>query len=101
MRSRTLAREAALKALYQLDLRRSVPDAELEELYALEAPQREAADYARILVRGARKHQARIDALITEVAENWELSRMAAIDRNLLRLAIFELLERDDIPAAV
>ncbi|MBI3723228.1 transcription antitermination factor NusB [bacterium] len=101
MRSRTLAREAALKALYQVDLRSSVPDGEIEELLEREAPQREARDYARVLVRGARKNVERIDSEIAQVAENWELSRMAAIDRNVLRLAIYELLFREDIPPAV
>ena len=101
MRARTLAREAALKALYQLDLRRSVPDAEIEELLQREAPQREAADYARVLVKGTRKLLARIDREIVEVAENWDLARMAALDRNVLRLAVFEMIEREDIPPAV
>jgi transcription antitermination factor NusB len=101
VRSRTLAREAALKALYQLDLRSSVPDAEVEELLGREAPQREAQDYARIVVKGTRKNLARIDGEITQVAENWDLGRMAAIDRNILRLAIYEMLFREDIPPAV
>jgi transcription antitermination factor NusB len=101
VRSRTLAREAALKALYQLDLRTSVPDADLEELLQREAPQAEARDYARIIVRGTRKAQARIDQEIVQVAENWDLSRMAAIDRNVIRLAIYEMLHRRDIPPPV
>lgn len=101
MRSRTLAREAALKALYQLDLRSSVPDAELDELLERECPHAEAREYARLLVRGTRKHQESIDREITQVAENWDLGRMAAIDRNVLRMAIFEMLHRDDIPPAV
>lgn len=101
MRSRTLAREAALKALYQLDLRSSVPDAEVEELLAREAPQREAQDYARIVVKGTRKNLTEIDGEITQVAENWDLGRMAAIDRNVLRLAIYEMTQREDIPPAV
>jgi transcription antitermination factor NusB len=101
VRSRTLAREAALKALYQLDLRSSVPDAEVEELLVREAPPREAQDYARAVIRGTRKNVARIDGEIAQVAENWDLQRMAAIDRNVLRLAIYELLFREDIPPAV
>lgn len=101
MRARTLAREAALKALYQLDLRRSVPDAEIEELLQREAPPREAQDYARVLVKGTRKHLPRIDKEIVDVAENWELGRMAALDRNVLRLAVYEMIDREDIPAAV
>lgn len=101
MRSRTAAREAALKGLYQLDLRSSVPDAELDELLERECNQREAQDYARLLIKGTRKHETSIDKEITQVAENWDLARMAAIDRNVLRMAIFEMLHRDDIPPAV
>ncbi len=101
MRSRTLAREAALKGLYQLDLRKSVPDGEIEELLEQEAPQREARDYARAVIRGTRKNLERIDGEIAQVAENWDLARMAAVDRNVLRLAIYELIFREDIPPAV
>ena len=101
MRSRTQAREAALKGLYQLDLRSSVPEAELEELLAHECEQRDAQDYARILIKGTRRELDGIDKEIKDVAENWDLGRMAAIDRNVLRMAIFELKNRDDIPPAV
>ncbi|MEZ0230205.1 MAG: transcription antitermination factor NusB [Planctomycetota bacterium] len=101
MRSRTAAREAALKGLYQLDLRSSVPDPELDELLARECNQREAQDYARHLVKGTRKHLVAIDREIAQVAENWDLGRMAAIDRNVLRMAIYEMLHREDIPPAV
>jgi transcription antitermination factor NusB len=101
MRSRTQAREAALKGLYQLDLRSSVPETELEELLAHECEQRDAQDYARILIKGTRRELDGIDKEIKDVAENWDLGRMAAIDRNVLRMAIFELKNRDDIPPAV
>jgi transcription antitermination factor NusB len=101
MRSRTLAREAALKGLYQLDLRSSVPDPELDELLERECEPKEARDYARILVKGTRKNVATIDQEIAQVAENWDLGRMAAIDRNVLRMAIYEMIYRDDIPAPV
>ncbi len=101
MRSRTAAREAALKGLYQLDLRSSVPDSELDELLERECAQREAQDYARHLVKGTRKNLAAIDSEISQVAENWDLGRMAAIDRNVLRMAIYEMLHREDIPPAV
>jgi transcription antitermination factor NusB len=101
VRARTVAREAALKALYQLDLRSSVPEAEVEELIAREAQQPDAQSYARECVKGTWSRRAEIDKTIESVAENWQLSRMAAIDRNVLRLAIYEMLFRDDIPAAV
>ena len=101
MRSRTLAREAALKGLYQLDLRSEVNDRELDELLERECPQRDARDYAKHLVKGTRKPQESIDREIAQVAQSWVLGRMAAIDRNVLRMAIYEMLHRDDIPPAV
>ncbi len=101
MRARTVAREAALKALYQLDLRSAFPAAEIEELLAREASTSDARSYARECVRGTREHVEEIDKEISAVAENWDLARMAAVDRNVLRLAIYEMCFRTDIPPAV
>jgi transcription antitermination factor NusB len=60
-----------------------------------------ATEYARLLVAGVQEHQADIDALIARYADHWTIARMPVIDRNLLRIAMFELLWRDDIPVAV
>jgi len=61
----------------------------------------EAFDYARSLVAGTLDHLDEIDALITRQADNWRLERMPAVDRNILRLAVFELLHEEDIPKLV
>lgn len=61
----------------------------------------EAFDYARSLVSGTIEHLEEIDALITRQADNWRLERMPAVDRNILRLAVFELLHEEDIPKLV
>ncbi len=61
----------------------------------------EAFDYARSLVSGTLDHLDEIDALITRQADNWRLERMPAVDRNILRLAVFELLHEEDIPKLV
>lgn len=53
------------------------------------------------LIRGTMEHRDEIDAIICQHAKNWELKRIAAVDRNILRLAIFEMLHRDDIPPVV
>ena len=71
---------------------------ELPPLTAEEAAMRLFADP---LIRGALEHRDAIDALIKKYAQNWELHRMAAVDRNILRLAIYEMLHRDDIPPVV
>jgi len=101
MRKRTQARELALQLMYQLDLR---GDEILDEVTAAVAPgagDPEMADFARELIFGVREKRAEIDRHIEEVAKNWQLKRMAAIDRNILRLATYELLFRPDIPPLV
>jgi len=57
--------------------------------------------FAEPLIRGALEHRDEADALIKRHAQNWDLHRMAAVDRNILRLAIYEMLHRDDIPPVV
>jgi N utilization substance protein B len=57
--------------------------------------------FADPLIRGALEHRAESDAVIVRHAKNWELHRIAAVDRNILRLAIYEILHRDDIPPVV
>ena len=101
MRKRTQARELALQLMYQLDLR---GDEILEEVDAALSPgagDPEMLEFARELVHGCREKRAEIDRQIEEVAKNWQLKRMAAIDRNILRLATYELLYREDIPPLV
>lgn len=61
----------------------------------------EAFEYARALVEGAVDHAGEIDDLIRQQADNWRLERMPAVDRNILRLAVFELLYEEDIPKLV
>ncbi|HOK77865.1 MAG TPA: transcription antitermination factor NusB [Verrucomicrobiota bacterium] len=57
--------------------------------------------FANDLIRGAWQHRGKIDALITKHAKNWDLCRMAVVDRNILRIAIYEMLYREDIPPVV
>jgi transcription antitermination protein NusB len=57
--------------------------------------------FADPLITGTMEHRAEVDAVIVKHAKNWDMDRMAAVDRNILRLAIFEMLHRDDIPPVV
>ena len=57
--------------------------------------------FAEPMIRGALEHRDEADAVIKKHAQNWDLHRMAAVDRNVLRLAIYEMLHRDDIPPVV
>jgi len=94
------ARELALRMLFQLDVGKQpleeVMEAALEQSH-LEGKNRE---FAEELVRETLAHQAVIDAKIVALSADWSLDRQAAVDRNLLRLASYELLYRPDAPVA-
>jgi transcription antitermination factor NusB len=101
IRPRSQAREAALKALYQIDVRPDLTADELDEVLKGEARSEEALAFARELVQGTRAHLAEIDVEVEAVAHNWNLKRMAVVDRNVIRIGAYELMHRDDIPPAV
>ena len=85
-------RRAAVVALYQHD----VTGRPLDELVAKRAP-----DFTRELAEGVVGEQPELDALISHFAEGWTLDRIAPLERSIMRVALFELLHRDDIPNEV
>jgi len=98
--SRRAARKRALDVLYEADLRsRPLP----EVLAAHLEPGRPdpLPEFALALVRGVHRHREEIDGLIGEHARGWRLPRMPVVDRNVLRMGVFELLHAPDIPRAV
>ena len=95
MRTRRDARERALSLCYELDVRGESLDDLLAGLPTPPDP------YAVELVRGVEDHREEVDALIRKYADRWSLERMPVIDRNLLRMAVFELAHRPDVPVAV
>ncbi len=106
MGARRTARERALQALYQLDMSGGSPDEALNAAWdsiAAEMPRPDPAakQFARELIDGVVKHLRDIDSLIEEHSHNWRLDRMDRIDRNVIRLAVFELKFREDIPRKV
>ena len=101
MKKRTRARELALQYLYQVDLLGERGVTELDDFLRQEERDSETCRFARRLVEGSRERSEAIDAEISGVAQNWHISRMAVIDRNVLRIATFELLHCDDIPPKV
>ncbi len=101
MRNRTRARELALQVLYQIDLRRDEFSEDQDELFLDAEEPGDVVDFARILVEGTLESRDRADAMITGVAEHWDIDRMAVIDRNILRLAVHEMTSRPDIPGKV
>jgi transcription antitermination protein NusB len=97
--ARSKARKRALDVLFEAELRR-VPVLELlAERITLGSPP--VPEYAAELVRGVASHQEQIDSLIAENAVDWTLDRMPAVDRNVLRLGVYELLWADDVPDGV
>lgn len=102
---RQRARRAALQGLYQLDIQRLPATAGVAEILAhtlVEAGlEGAAADHARKLVSGTWAAAARYDEMIREAARHWEVGRMPAVDRNIIRLALHELIEHPDVPARV
>jgi transcription antitermination factor NusB len=101
VKRRTRARELALQFLYQLDLRGEDLLPEARDSITAEERDSETTRFALRLVQGAFEHRVEIDRMIQGVAQNWNISRMAVVDRNVLRLATFELLHCQDIPPKV
>jgi N utilization substance protein B len=98
---RTRARERALQALYQIDVAAEGIDDALSRFWkSFEPVEREVMDLAEGLVRGVAAHRRAVDETIEETSTNWRLDRMAKVDRNVLRLAVYELL-RTDVPVKV
>ena len=101
MRKRTQARVYALQMLYQIDMTDDPVDVVLSQFWKDKEQEPEVRDFAAQLVKGTSENLTEIDALLAEYSENWDLDRMPAIDRSILRFATYELLYRDDIPPKV
>ncbi len=100
--NRRRAREYALQMLFQADFaakgeERAVP----EDVVPGKSDKGDLKGFALDIYRGTLKNLGEIDRVIQDAAENWDLHRMAAVDRNILRFAVYEILYREDIPSAV
>ena len=102
MRKRTKARESALKILYAIDITGDEPKKCIDNYWKdNEENETEVKAFANALVLGAFNNIKEIDSVISECATNWQLKRMAVVDRNILRFATYELLFADEIPPKV
>ena len=101
MRKRTKAREAALQVLYQIDIKNEPASDQLRDYQAHHNEDASVREFCSQLVMGTIEHIQKIDELIKKYAANWELSRMAVIDRNIIRMSTYELLHESDIPPKV
>lgn len=108
MGTRRISREAALQFLYQEDFT-ITPDqqfgydlVERFDLFcALYQVNKKARSYALLLLQGITDNLEQVDGMIAEAASNWRIARIAATDRNLLRIAVFEMLKMEDVPPQV
>ena len=91
MAGRSRAREVALQALYQEDLNPQDSPKLLSRFLGSNLNNEDLRDFARQLIMGVKRNQEELDSLLEAHADNWSLSRMAATDRNVLRLGAFEI----------
>jgi len=99
MGKRRKAREVALQFLYQLDQHGAEdPAPHGDEFWARHPVDPDTQAFADALVRGSKQQQPKIDQLLAQYAEHWDLDRMAVVDRNILRMAVYELLWEPDVP---
>ena len=102
MGRRRKSREVALQFLYQLDVHdESDPMTHEAEFWTRHPVDDATRAFASALVVGTKRRQGEIDGLIVQYAEHWELDRMAVVDRNILRLAVYELLDQGTAPPKV
>jgi len=102
MRKRTLSREVALKVLYASDITGETVEESSQKFWSAQKEiDPDVKDFSEILVAGVDKNLETIDEIISKYASNWNIGRMATIDRNVLRIASFELLYTLDVPPKV
>src|SRR5262245_2964547 len=101
MGRRTKARECAFQMLYQWDMTRETMDHVVESYWRVRSTTDLTRSMADRLARGAQAQVEGIDAEITRVSKNWRFDRIAAVDRNIIRIGVFELVNDAGTPAAV
>jgi N utilization substance protein B len=97
--ARTKARKRALDVLFESEVRGLPLDGTLEQRLSDAEPP--VGEYSERLVRGVAEHRERIDGLLAAYSEGWTLDRMPSVDRNVLRIGVYELLYVEDVPDAV
>lgn len=102
MSARSKARKQALDLLYEADIRRLSPLHVLESRPVEEGPDaRPIREYTKSLIEGIEQNRRKIDELITTYAQGWDMDRLPAVDRNILRLGIYEIVWLDELADAI
>ncbi len=101
MGARRKARELALQMLFQYDMSGNEPDMIVTTFDDLQKSKPNTREFAIKILRGTVDHLSEIDDMIQAQAENWRLSRMAVVDRNIIRMSVYEFLHETDTPKLV
>jgi N utilization substance protein B len=101
MGTRRQARELAMQALFYMDIRKDASEETLENFYGCFCSSKKSKPFFRKLVNGVLETKDQIDALVERFSQNWNISRMSCVDRNVMRIAVYEMLYCDDIPPKV
>lgn len=101
MSRRRKAREIALQTLYAAEIGEADWEDALADSIRRRKPSDEASEYAGRLVRGVSDSRGKLDGMISSCLENWKLERVAAVDRIIMEIALYELLECPEVPARV
>ncbi|MEE4603128.1 MAG: transcription antitermination factor NusB [Desulfobacteraceae bacterium] len=101
MGTRRQARELAMQALFYMDIRKDASEETLEYFCGCFCPSKKSRPFFRKLVNGVLGTKEQIDALVERHSQNWNISRMSCVDRNVMRIAVYEMLYCDDIPPKV
>jgi N utilization substance protein B len=101
MGHRRVARECALQMMYELDVGKHPQEEILRTYWLMNEHPKKVREFAELLFAGTVRKLKEIDKVIQQHTKNWRLSRMAAVDRNVLRLAVFEFLWGDKTPVTV
>ena len=99
--TRREAREATIQFLFSHDLNNDTLPDQCADFWQLRKARKKVQDFANDLIGGIFEHREELDQAIDAASENYTLDRLSAIDRNILRLATYEILHRDDIPTPV
>jgi len=98
---RRKAREIAMQVLFCMDMSEDKSDELIDRLYEAANAPADIRPFCDKLIKGVRDHRPDIDKVIEQFSDNWKLFRMACVDRNIIRIAVFELLHCEDIPPRV
>jgi len=101
MGARRKARELALQMLYQHDLSGNSPEVIVSTFEELQKSKANTREFATKIFKGTLEHLDKIDEMIVQQADNWRISRMAVVDRNIIRMSIYEFLHEHDTPKLV